>query len=621
MKILLYILTFNQIIDQTQIIPEGKTAFNQAMLMERAGKISDAILIYDRILEQNPSHQPSYFQMKNIYSQNGNYESAIILVQKWLINNPNDLQSEILLGEYFFRNQQKTEALSTWEKLSKTKLTNKTTYRLLFHTYARFGQVELMETLTSEARKNFNEPSLFAIDLANYFQSRQTYIRSLNEYMTLIEYQKQYLQYTVDRILMMSDNESTHLIIDSTLNVHASNNLDVRYILAGFYYKTGQFNNALIQHKLIGIDNTKSKKRWMTFAHNLRKEKNYEIAVEAYHYLLQKLDNSDPKIIGEALLGLGAAYENQIIQNQNELKFVNWFPENKFFNKNIIKSPDIGFDFLGNTIEHYQSILALLAPSNTTATAHYRLGVIQANITHDFQGSLISYKSALDAKPDNELAILINEKIGELYLLNGEFELATQFFNPDNKKNIDKTSIHYINSLLYNKNIEKPLAFLDSVIANLNPNHIFFNDLLEMHDLLINFYNDGTREDKIAFKSFFHSEGLINQHKIPEAILSLEKINDVHSDALITPLSNLRLAILLVEFEQYDKALKIILSIENSPLKDQALVLAGEIEEQFLGNIDNALKYYYQLLSECESSLLVEPIRLHIRKLSKPNES
>ena len=34
-----------------------------------------------------------------------------------------------------------------------------------------------------------------------------------------------------------------------------------------------------------------------------------------------------------------------------------------------------------------------------------------------------------------------------------------------------------------------------------------------------------------------------------------------------------------------------------------------------------ALKYYYQLLSECESSLLVEPIRLHIRKLSKPNES
>ena len=72
---------------------------------------------------------------------------------------------------------------------------------------------------------------------------------------------------------------------------------------------------------------------------------------------------------------------------------------------------------------------------------------------------------------------------------------------------------------------------------------------------------------------------------------------------------------------QYDKALKTILSIEKSSLKDQALALAGEIEERFLGNNNNALKYYYRLLSECESSLLVEPIRFHIRKLSKPNES
>ena len=621
MKILLFILTFNQIIEQTKIISQDKTAFNQAIIMERSGEVSDAKLIYKKILEQNPSHQKSYLQLRNIYTQEGNYGAGIVLVKNWLIYNPDDLQSELMLGEFYFRNQQKSEALETWENFSKTKLSNKTTFRLLFHTYARFGQVELMETLTSEARKTFNEPYLFAIDLANYFQSRQTYIRSLNEYMTLIEYQKQYLQYTTDRILMMSDDESTHSIIDSILNNHTNINLDVRYILAGFYYKTGKFSDALNQHKLIGISNSKAIKRWMGFAHNLRKEGNYNLSIEAYHYLLQNLDNSDPSTIGEALLGLGEAYENQILQNQTELKFVNWFPENQFFIKTTIKSPDIAPDFLINTIEHYQSILALLPPSNTTATAHYRLGEIQAKIIHDFQGSLISYKSALESKQNKQLSKKINIKIGELYLLNGKFELATEYFKPKNQKNADKASIHYINSLLYNENIDESLTYLDSVILNLSPQHLFFNDLLEMHDLLINFYNDGTRDDKIAFKKFFHSEGLIKQHKIPEAILSLEKINNDYSDALITPLSNLRLAILLVEFEQYDKALKTIQSIENSSLKDQALALAGEIEERFLGNNNNALKYYYRLLSECESSLLVEPIRLHIRKLSKPNES
>ena len=90
---------------------------------------------------------------------------------------------------------------------------------------------------------------------------------------------------------------------------------------------------------------------------------------------------------------------------------------------------------------------------------------------------------------------------------------------------------------------------------------------------------------------------------------------------LITPLSKLRLAILFVKFREYEKALSVALSIDDSALKDKGLALAGEIEERFLGNSENALKHYYRLLSECESSLLIEPIRLNIRKLSKPNES
>ena len=46
MKILLFILTFNQIIEQTKIISQDKTAFNQAIIMERSGEVSDAKLIY-----------------------------------------------------------------------------------------------------------------------------------------------------------------------------------------------------------------------------------------------------------------------------------------------------------------------------------------------------------------------------------------------------------------------------------------------------------------------------------------------------------------------------------------------------------------------------------------------
>ena len=117
------------------------------MAMERAGNISEAKSIYAKILEDNPKHQPSFFQIRSIFTREADYDSAILLVKSWLKNNPNDLQSILTLGEYYFRDQQKDKALEIWEEFYQTKLDNKTTYRLLFHTYARFGQVIAMEKL------------------------------------------------------------------------------------------------------------------------------------------------------------------------------------------------------------------------------------------------------------------------------------------------------------------------------------------------------------------------------------------------------------------------------------------------------------------------------------------
>ena len=621
MRFLFILSVCGNLLGQIQIIPEGDDAFNQAIMMERAGNVDDAILIYKKILEGKPSHQPAYFQLKNIYTKKRDPKSAIQLVEKWLKHNANDLQSELALGEFYFRDQEQDKALAIWNHFRKNRLTNQTTYRLLFHTYAQFGQVQAMEFLVREGREKFNEPHLFAIDLANYYQSRQTFDRSLREYMTLIRYEKQYLQYTTDRILLMSDDTTTHALIDSTLNASADVNLNVRSILAGFYYKIGQFNNAFIQHQHIGLLNQKDTQRWMRFAENLRKEGQHNLSIQSYHYLLQQSTQADPNMVGNALLGLGQAYEDQIIYDQNELTFVKWFPENNFFKKQFVKAPSIGNEELANTLSHYQSILSLLPPSHTTATVHYRLGEIQARMMRDHEGARASYKSAIDARPNHKLIESITLRIGDLYLSSGQFEEAIVYFRQDRNHRVDEGTIRYLNAHLYNKDLETPMAYLDSVTLMLNPDHPYFNDLLEMHDLMVNYYADGTRSDRHAFATFFEAEGLIRQFKIPESLSMLQSIQNDHPDALITPLATLRLALLLIEFGQLDQALQVALSIENSPIKDRGLVLAGEIEEKYLGNTQNALGYYNRLLAECPTSLLVEPVRLHIRKLSQPQES
>ena len=341
-----------QLFAQIEVLPEGKSAFIQAMAMEQSGNLDGAVQIYNQILYGNPNHQQSYLQLRNIYTKTGDPASAIPLVTKWLKTHPNDLQSSLALGEFYFRNQEEEKALAVWQHFRNTQLNNQTSYRLLLQSYIRFGQTKAMASLVLKGRKQFNEPYFLAIDLANYYQSRQSYDRSLNEYMILIKHQKQYLKYTIDRILLMSDDSTTHVLIDSTLLSASANIPEVKIISAGFYYKTGQFEKALREHKQMGVNNPSDSKRWLDFSQNLLKENQYQLSIEAYHYFLQNMTRNDPSVLGKTLLGLGQAYENQIIQNQTELQFVKWYPNNDFFQFTRIKGPDILDEPLANTLEH-----------------------------------------------------------------------------------------------------------------------------------------------------------------------------------------------------------------------------------------------------------------------------
>ena len=611
----------NLIFAQRNVGIESQSLFLQAMRMERSGDILDAEKIYKNILNNEPTHQPSFFQLRNIYSKNNDLESGIQLIEGWLKNNPTDYQSMLSLGEFYFKNQKRTKANEIWDDFSRNNLSNKTMYRLLFHTYIKFGQTNSMELLASKGREEFNEPYFLAIEIANYYQSRQAFGRSLEELMLLIRHQKQYLRYATDRILIMSDDTTSHSIIDSTLNANLEINPFVREVLGGFYYKIGNFTEAYEEYKLLDFQNKENINKWLVFADNLRKEGQFDLSIQSYHFMLENLSQSDPGVIGRILLGLGSSYENQIIKRQSDLKFVKWFPENSVFNNQFIQSPDVNNAPLANSIEHYQSLLALLPNTRTTATVHYRLAQIQSRIMRDFEGAKSSYETALKSNPDTELKNLIFSDIGKLLIYDGKYKEAKIYFHPNQNENLNDQTIGYLNSLLYGLEIDSAMTFLDQIILSIDTSNKYFNDIFEIHDLIKNYYADGTKDDKIAFKAFFKAESLINEYKLKEAIKVLESIRINHSDSMIYPITTLRMALLSIDLMQFEKSIIYALAMEDTNLKDVGLTLAAEVEESYLKNTDNALRYYYRVLAECSGSLLADPVRLHLRKISKNRES
>ena len=618
---LIILSLINLIFAQRNVGIESQSLFLQAMRMERSGDILNAEKIYKNILNSEPTHQPSFFQLRNIYSKNNDLESGIQLIEGWLKNNPTDYQSMLSLGEFYFKNQKRIKANEIWDDFSRNNLSNKTMYRLLFHTYIKFGQTNSMELLASKGREEFNEPYFLAIEIANYYQSRQAFGRSLEELMLLIRHQKQYLRYATDRILIMSDDTTSHSIIDSTLNANLEINPFVREVLGGFYYKIGNFTEAYEEYKLLDFKNKENINKWLVFADNLRKEGQFDLSIQSYHFMLENLSQSDPGVIGRILLGLGSSYENQIIKRQSDLKFVKWFPENSVFNNQFIQSPDVNNAPLANSIEHYQSLLALLPNTRTTATVHYRLAQIQSRIMRDFEGAKSSYETALKSNPDTELKNLIFSDIGKLLIYDGKYKEAKIYFHPNQNENLNDQTIGYLNSLLYGLEIDSAMTFLDQIILSIDTSNKYFNDIFEIHDLIKNYYADGTKDDKIAFKAFFKAESLINEYKLKEAIKVLESIRINHSDSMIYPITTLRMALLSIDLMQFEKSIIYALAMEDTNLKDVGLTLAAEVEESYLKNTDNALRYYYRVLAECSGSLLADPVRLHLRKISKNRES
>ena len=605
---------------QVQIFEDSEPRFIQAMKLERMGNVERAKELYQNILNKDPSHQPSYFQLKNIYNKNGEFDLGIKLIKSWLNSHPSDHQSELSLGEFYFRDQQQKNALEIWKNFEEERLTNKTMFRLLFHSYVKFGQTDAMESLSLKGREQFDEPYFLAIDLANYYQSRQAYDRALRELIILIQNQKQYLRYATDRILIMSDDTSSHAVIDSILIRNQKDESELGEILAAFYYKIGDFQKSFDQYKLIDMNLNKDK--WIRFSEDLRKEKEYALSIEAYHLMLEGIKTSEPSLIGKILLGLGKAYEDQIIQKRSQLQFVRWYPENSFFNNQLIdQSLLINNESLANSLEHYQSILALMPNTRSSAEVHYRLAQIQSRIMRDFFAARSSFEIALKLNPSTDLRKKIQNEIGNLLIFSGKYDEAIQYFKPEANEEFSYRTVGYINSLLYSSQIDSAVAFLDSNILKANPNEAHFNDIFEIHDMIIDYYTDGTREDKLAFELFFKAEKLINEFDVKGAVKVLQTIEMDYNDSLVSPLASLRLAFIFIDLKQYDKSLEYALAVSATSLKDKGLALAAEIEEHFLKSKDNALQYYYRLLSESPNSILSEPVRLHIRKISQPNES
>jgi len=619
------IISYSILLGQITVMPQRRDLIQNALLMERKGDIERARTLYEDMLRENPGNRQAYQRLKEILKRTGELDSAAQLVEVWIDLNPNDLQAYIELGEIVFLKKDKISAAKIWHDFEMTYGTNKSIYRMLVHAFSRLGLTEEMERLVKRGRSKLGQKDMLALDLANYYYSRQTYDRALDEYLIYIIEHPQQEKLVTDRVLLMSDDPENHLLIEKKLISSLENNhLIINKLLAGYYFKTSRYNEALNTHRSMGLDKNSDFNRWLLLAANLRKESQYDLSIKAYQELLDLELEIPPKIIGEALLGLGKTYEDQLLPNIPNNLLVGFYPDNLFFENEFLKISSRSRESLEKTFELYKRVLQELPASSFSPKAHFRLGEIQFKITRDFDGARASYLSALASRPDNNLRENILLRIGDTFIAEGNLIAARNHFKVQHRNNnnsISPFTMKEIQLTFLTGTIDTAKTVLDSVIVNSLPNDKYFNDLMELQDIIAQHYTFGSKTDKEALLQYSIAERFLQQYKLVEAAEMLAFIRENYPDVSILPTVMLRECLLRLLLEDVSISLNIAQLLEKTIFAPQGITIQGEINEQFFGDIDNAMKFYNNLLESYPMSMLAEPVRMRMRQLKTTEES
>lgn len=608
----------------------GRGAIQNALLMERKGDLKEAQKIYESILTTKPKNRQAYTRLKNIYKRLGDYKSAAELINNWLQHSPHDLQQHVELGEIFFTSGNDKEASEVWNNLIAQYGQNSSVYRMLIHTYSRMGLAEKMQEMVHIGRERFNDPAFMALDLGNYYQSRQHIANAVSEFLIYAKHNPKQLKLINDNILIMSDDIENVEIIESSLTIHLDRSpLIVHSLLSSLYFKIGSYQQSVDHQFLIADDQSVRLNRLNIFANNLRKERQFDFAVLTYQTILSDIrslpDKIDSKKLGKVLLGLGRVYEDQIQPHKFNNSLILNEINNAFFNSQFNLQKTISTDALEQALSMYNTILDDLKSTSFSPQAHFRLGEIQFNILMDIDGAYAAYTAALSANPGLELSFKIHSRLVDILIAEGKIEegqvylqnLPISFIN----RYKNEIAVMSIQISLYNGRIDSTLKILDELLVNMVPTDNQFNDFMELQAIINMHYTDGDDGNKEAFQQYLSGEMLLKQNKLSEAVLIFSTIRENQNSASIAKLASTREIFTLLQMNQFDEAMIRLNWLLTSDAGDKGLILAGEIFQYIRNDQQKALNYYEQLLEDYPQSFLFEPIRQRVRILKAETES
>jgi len=561
---------------------------------EKSGDMENASRIFEELFVENPLNN-QYFEGIVRTMKAMNRFSDLLPHLKNRYERSKDLQTFAIYGEILWRTGNTSEANKIWEQGIRQHKDKQEIYVLISNSQVQLQQFERAINLLIEGRKNLNNQLLFSDALSRLYIAIGDYRRGTSEALTLLKSGGN-LALVQGRIYaLISDEESSNYIQNELWNNAASNSDNIIYqeLYAWFLRTMNRLDQALEVY--INIDRLRNSKGAdiIRFGEDSRRDGQFDIAMKAFAHII---DQGKSNLYNNtALYGYARTLEQKILLNK-----------------------EISRKDAQEIISRYRSIINDFPGTQQTAESRIRIAAISSEFLDDIKTAINELELAMKERPNSQIAANAGLDLGNIYIKNQQFDLAETLFADVSKKyknnfqSVANRAKLLIADIVYFKGlIDSSLSLYSELIVV--PETDIANEALNRIVII-----EQNRQYAQGLVVFSKAEFAERRRKFNDAIKHYEEVVEIASFTPLAELSLRRKADLEHSSGNYNSSISTLKQLldeyPNSIHSDYSLFLIGD-NYLALGNREEAMKYYTELLVKHPRSIYLNQTRQKIRQI------
>lgn len=554
--------------------------------------------LFEKLYDKNPESNLYYRYLYNSLLYLKEFDKLEKIVKKAIKKNPDELSYQVDMGYLEQQSGDLGASKKTFSGIIKNLPTQENSIRSVANAFIGYGEYELAAETYEAGRNLMKIPSLFSFELADIYTRLNNKAKTIEMYLEYVQYNPGGTQGVKNKLQDAIQDPDIAEELQSQLLVQIQKNGANVFseLLIWQFIQKGDYKSAFIQARALDKRNNENGYRVIGLARSAAEARNFDAAIEAYQYVIDK-GRSSPlyQSAKQELLGL------------RKVKVTTTYSYTQ--------------EDLNALLTEYDAFINEFGLSRNTVNTLLEKAQLQAFYLHNLDSAIATIEGVLKIPQlDKSFQARAKIELGDYYLLKGEDWEASLIYSQVDKAMGDEPLgelARYKNAKLsyYQGEFEWSQAQLD--ILKASTSELIANDALNLSVFIMD--NLGLDTTLYPMKKFAEADLLFYQNRLDESLATLDSVSNIFPGHSLADDILFKRAEIYLKKQEVEKAAgylqQILDKFPDDLLGDNATFKLAELYEYQLNDKEKAMQLYQDLIINYKDSVLVVEARKRFRNL------